>query len=243
MGHLRALLAAGVADPAGRLSRAAAALARPSASSCWRVERDRAAAPPWSAACHELFAAQAARTPDAAAVVAGGEALTYGELTRGPTAWPAACAGWGSGRRRGSASASSARRSWSSALLGRAQGRRRLRAARSGLSGGAPGLMLADAGAAVLVTQAGLAARLPAAGRAPVLRRRRRRERIAAERGGDPGGRRSIRRPRLRHLHLGLDRPAQGGGVPHGRCRPLTRTRRARFAAGRAATGCSSSPR
>ena len=53
---------------------------------------------------------------------------------------------------RGSASASSARRSWSSALLGDPQGGRRLRAARPGLSARAPGVHAGGRRGAVLLT-------------------------------------------------------------------------------------------
>ena len=55
------------------------------------------------------------RTPDAVAVAAGGDALTYASSTRGPTASRTACRRSASAPRSSSASASRARSTWSSA--------------------------------------------------------------------------------------------------------------------------------
>ena len=103
---------------------------------------------------------------------------------------------------------------------GGAQGRRGLRAARSGLSAGAPGLhagRLRSPGAGV----ARRSRRPPGGGAGPAPGAARRRPR--ADRGaGARGPRRSAGagEPRLRHLHLGLDRQAEGGGDPARRHRP-----------------------
>ncbi len=62
---------------------------------------------------------QAARTPDATALVSGAERLTYAELERRVRpAWPPRCAAGASGRRRGWGSAPSARLELVVALLG-----------------------------------------------------------------------------------------------------------------------------
>ena len=61
---------------------------------------------------HQLFAAQAARSPEAVAVVFEGDRLTYGELDARAISWPIACAPWAWVPRCWSASASSARPRW-----------------------------------------------------------------------------------------------------------------------------------
>ena len=89
-----------------------------------------------------LRGAGARARPDAVALVYGGDERSPTRELDAPReparAAPARARGRAGDAR--SASASSARSSWSSALLGDPQGRRRLRAARSGLPGGAPGL-------------------------------------------------------------------------------------------------------
>ena len=104
------------------------------------------------------------------------------------------------------------------ALLARAQGRRRLRAARSGLSG-------ASACADILETRRRSRVLLTESGATRSDARCRRWRHVLCLDGGD--GRRDRRsadrtepaaarprRPRLRHLHLGLDRHAQGRHGP-----------------------------
>ena len=148
-------------------------------------------------------------------VVAGGERLTYGELDRArrPAGPRAARARGGAG---GARSASALERS-PELVVGaarRAQGGRRLRAARSRLPARAPGASCWRTPApAVLLDRAALlgACRLTG-GRVVAAGRRGRPDDAAGER------RRAVERgqPRLRDLHLGLDRAAQGGGrSPH----------------------------
>ena len=62
---------------------------------------ERTSAPlPRERGLHRLFAEQAARTPEAVAVVFGEERLSYrGARPPRPTAWRTACAGWEPGRR------------------------------------------------------------------------------------------------------------------------------------------------
>ncbi len=80
-GHLRNLLAAAVAGPETPVSRLPllAAGERRQLLGEWN---DTAAGDPGRLAVEELFAAQAARTPEAVAVTAGGSALSYRELER-----------------------------------------------------------------------------------------------------------------------------------------------------------------
>ncbi|HEX8273037.1 MAG TPA: amino acid adenylation domain-containing protein [Longimicrobiaceae bacterium] len=77
-GHFRALLKAAVADPDRRLS----GLPLMDAAERARVVREWSATPaePPELPVHAMVAAQAARTPDAVAVEAGGERLRYAEL-------------------------------------------------------------------------------------------------------------------------------------------------------------------
>ena len=114
----------------------------------------------------------------------------------------------------------------------RPQGRRRLRAARSRLSGRSGwrfGLTDSGAAAAGHRGEAGSAGSLPAGLRAvrldletwPARRRSRRRPTLLARHSG------------LRHLHLGLHRPAQGrGGDPRATWRGCSRPRSACFGFG-----------
>jgi amino acid adenylation domain-containing protein len=78
LGHLRLLLEGMMAAPAGRLSE----LARLTPEEQELLDRQNrtAAAFPDRLCAHELFEAQAARTPDAVAVVCGGRQMTFREL-------------------------------------------------------------------------------------------------------------------------------------------------------------------
>ena len=72
-------------------------------------------------------------------------------------------------------------------------------------------------GAAVLLTDGGVLARLPAGARPPVVLLGTTRAMAAESADADwPGAWRSAGRPRLRDLHLGLDRQAQGSRGAHG---------------------------
>ena len=77
---LETLLAAVAADPGARVSE----LPLLPEAERWQVLEawNDTPAPAWESPVHELFAAQAARTPDATALVCRGEALSYSELDR-----------------------------------------------------------------------------------------------------------------------------------------------------------------
>ncbi len=79
-GHLETLLAAMAADPLGRLSELS--LLRESERAQLLAGSSAASLGHAPACVHELFSAQAARTPDLTAVSFGGETLSYGELER-----------------------------------------------------------------------------------------------------------------------------------------------------------------
>ena len=174
---------------------------------------DAGAATRGRAGClHELFAAQARRTPEAAALVCGARALSYGELDGAgrPAGAPPAAAGGGAGGAGGGLPGALAGAGGGAA--GGAQGGRRLRAARSRLSARAAGAACwRTAERRVLIDRGGRrgasgvldAARCVRLDRERESRRRRRR---IARSGGDGG------QPGLRDLHLGLDGPAEGGG-------------------------------
>ena len=210
--HFRRLLESVVADPDRPVSaaRMLTAAERVQQMVSWN---DTEAAYPADACLHDLFEAQAARTPDATALVWGTERLTYRELNRranrvarelrargvGPEVLVGLCVERTPAMVVGAA--------------GRAQGRRGVRAARSGLSGGAAGVhapRLRGGGAGDAAEprrEAGRARperRLP--GRPGVPRADRRRRRRASGLG------RHAEQPGLRDLHLRLDRPAEGRG-------------------------------
>ena len=94
-GHLEVLLAAMAADPERRLSEVPLLFGAERAQVLQGWSGPRADYPP--ALVHELVAAQAARTPDAAAVVFGGETLTYAALERRADRLAAHLAGLGVG--------------------------------------------------------------------------------------------------------------------------------------------------
>jgi amino acid adenylation domain-containing protein len=79
--HWRALLAGAVADSGSRLS-ALSLLEAVERQQLLREWSDAAPVPGGITPVHELFAAQAARHPDAVALVCGDQILTYGELAR-----------------------------------------------------------------------------------------------------------------------------------------------------------------
>jgi amino acid adenylation domain-containing protein len=93
--YLAALLAAAAADPRRRLSELAllGAAERHQLLDEWNDTAAAAAARP----VHELVAAQAARTPEAPAVIAGGECLSYRELMRRAAGLAATLRGLGLG--------------------------------------------------------------------------------------------------------------------------------------------------
>ncbi|HSU82944.1 MAG TPA: condensation domain-containing protein, partial [Thermoanaerobaculia bacterium] len=80
VGHLLTLLAGAVAEPRTRLSELPLLTAAESAELAAWSRPPRPPSPPWRV--HERVAARAALHPDAEAVVAGGESLSYGELLR-----------------------------------------------------------------------------------------------------------------------------------------------------------------
>ena len=192
---------------------------------CWRrrsgahvldgVERDRAADVRPTLPAVELFEAQAARTPDAVAVVVGDESADLrASWTRAaePAGAPPARAGRGSGGAWwGSVPGALARDGGRRAR--HPQGGRRVRAAGPGVSrpSGWPSCSRTRA-RRCWSTQTGAggpAARHRAcAGRCSTPRRTR----STAPDAGAPRIERSTRTTRLRDLHLGLDRQAQGRG-------------------------------
>ena len=192
---------------------------------------------------HELFEAQAARTPDAVAVRFEEESLTYAraERARQPARAPPAAARRGPGGAGGDLPG--ARPGDGGRRPGRAQGRRRVRAAGPRLPGRAAGVhagRLRRPGAA----HAGGAAR-----RAPGARGRGGGEpgrRGGGDRGGErgePGERRGAGIAGVRHLHLRLHRRAQGGAdrAPQRRA-PVQRHGRVVRLRRRATCGRSSTP-
>ncbi|HTG35649.1 MAG TPA: non-ribosomal peptide synthase/polyketide synthase [Thermoanaerobaculia bacterium] len=78
LGHLATLLGGASADPSRRLSELPLlpAAERRQILAEWNATAE----PAWEGPVDELFAAQAARTPEAVAVICRGEPLTYGEL-------------------------------------------------------------------------------------------------------------------------------------------------------------------
>ncbi|HEU0079606.1 MAG TPA: amino acid adenylation domain-containing protein, partial [Longimicrobiaceae bacterium] len=81
VGHFGYLLEQVAADPSRRVSRVSL-LRGPERTQVLEARNETAADYPCGLRIHESFAAQAARTPDAVAVVSGDESLTYAELDR-----------------------------------------------------------------------------------------------------------------------------------------------------------------
>ncbi len=201
-------------DPRTPVCGPAPADARASASRWSRLATARSCEHPRDPLLHELVLAQAARTPDAVALVWGTERLTYRELIGERSARMAGAAARG---RRGAGGAG--RR------LPRPQAGAAGRPARGAARRAAPtcrstpptrkerlAAILEDSGAPVLVTEERLpaaAARTRARGScAPIVWT------TASDvlRSTPDATRRRSRAPSgLPHLHLGLDRPAQGG--------------------------------
>ena len=166
---------------------------------------------------HELFAAQAARTPGAVALVHGDRTLTYAELDRlsDRLAHGLARRGVGPDVRVGICAERSPEMVVALLAILKAGG------AYVPLDPAYPAerlaYMLADAAVPVLLTQQRLLERLPphgARGRAPG--RPARRGRAPRRRRPPARGRRHARAPGVRHLHLRLHRPPQGhrGAAP-----------------------------
>ena len=185
---------------------------RPSASRRARgVERHDAAVPAGRPPSTQLFEAQAARTPDA--VARRGRAScssTYGELDRRANQLAHRLRALGVGpeaarRRLPGAVARAGRRP-----ARRPEGRRRLRPARPGLPAERLAYMLEDA----RCCRSSLTHARPCAERVPRSASPVECRCWSPRGGGDTAsGRRGARaagRPRLRDLHLGLHRPAQG---------------------------------
>ena len=207
VGRLVRLLAAAITDPdraIGRLDILAPA-ERHTILHAWN-DTARAIS---SATLPELFAAQAARTPDAVAVELGDQSLSYGELDARSSQLAHHLRGLGVGPEVVVGLCAERSPEMVVAMLGILK------------SGGAylpldPSYprerltyMLEDAGAPVLVTHSALLERLPANG-ARVVRLDADQPTIAAaarhRAGRSPAG----TQHRLRHLHLGLNRTAEG---------------------------------
>ena len=180
-----------------------------------RLERDGSARTRRDACVHELFEAQARRTPDAVAVVVRGRAAHLRRArTRARTGWRSTCARWASAPTCASACASSASLEMVVALLAVLK------------AGGAyVPLDPALSARAARVHARGQRARARADARphrrgacSELLRgarcgaRRRRRCRALGARAGERSATRRAERaqPGLRDLHLRLDGPAQG---------------------------------
>ena len=235
-GHLRTLL-----EGVGRGTRTRAVAALPlldeagAPAAARRVERHRRRRPGGPLRSHELFEAQAARTPGRGrGRRSRTEPLTYRELDARANRSRATCARLGVGPETlvGDLLRALAR----SMVVGaarRAQGRRRVRAARPGATRASgwpscsrtPARGARDSRRRLVASLPRLAARETrrSTRTGPLVEGRRRRTRASA--------RRRDRQPRVRHLHLGLDRPPKG---VHGH-----RTARSSTAC----TGCSASLR
>lgn len=159
--HFRVLLEDAAADPARRISRLA--LLREEERRRTLVEWNDTSADYPHACVHELFAAQAARMPEAVAIVHGGERMTYGELDHradllahylrrrgvGPESRVAVCAG---------------RSPWMIvAVLGALKAGAAYVPLDPSYPPGRLSFMLEDSGAQVLLTQEQFAGALPAA--------------------------------------------------------------------------------
>ena len=214
-GHSRTLLGGGRGEPGRRLSELPL-LDRgraPAAPAEWRGSRAGARAPGGTLPPRALRGPGGAhaRTPWPSVAAETGSDLRRARRAA-PTGWPAACARRASGPRSLVALLPASARRPGRRPARRAQGRRRLRAARPRLSRGAARLHAGGHRPAVLLIASALAAELAAAlpaGRSALCLDGRDRA------PGRTASRRPVRgpagEPRLRDLHLGLDRPPQGG--------------------------------
>ncbi|HTX85470.1 MAG TPA: amino acid adenylation domain-containing protein, partial [Streptosporangiaceae bacterium] len=116
-----------------------------------------------------LFEAQAARSPEAAAVVCEGTVLSYGELNARANRLARVLAAWGAGPESVVAVVLERSAGLVVALLGVLKAGAAYLPVDPGYPAGRVAFMLADAGPACVITTAGLAAGLPRAGGAPVL--------------------------------------------------------------------------
>ena len=211
--HFLILLAAALADPARRLS-ALPLMPEPERQQVlvdWnRTARDSMLDRP----VHERVAERSRSAPAALAVRSGAAELSYGDLDAAAERLARRLAGLGvlPESRVGLLLPRSPELAVAALAVGKAGG------AYLPIDPGHPperwAVLLADAGARVVVTTAALARRAPpgssrARHRDP--RRRRRRGRRGGRRGGAPRRYDGPRRPRLCHLYLGVDRPAERG--------------------------------
>ncbi len=207
IGRLVRLLEAAVADPEraiGSLEILAPA-ERVTILHAWN-DTARATVP---ATLPDLFAEQAAQTPDAIAVVHEDVSLTYRELDRRANQLAHHLRGLGVGPEVVVGLCVER----SPAMLVGLMGILKAGGAYLPLDPGYPAerlaFMLEDAGAPVLVTQSVLLDRLPAHG-ARIVRLDADAPAIAARPTSAPDARARSAQPRLRHLHLGLHRRAEG---------------------------------
>ena len=163
---------------------------------------------------HELFAEQAARTPDAAAIRFAGRTTTYAELERSANRLARHLRALGVGPEARVGLCVERTPEMVAAMLGDPQGRRRLRAARPRLPGRAPGVHAGGRrrGRGGVARAAGGRASRRASRACCWTRRRSASPRSPTPRPGCGGA----REPGVRALHLRLHRPAQGraGGAP-----------------------------
>jgi amino acid adenylation domain-containing protein len=161
VGHFEQLLAGIVANPKARLSE----LALLSEAERHRLLvgwNDTAAAYPSERCVHKLFAEQAARTPDAVAVVFEGRQLSYGELDRRANQVAHHLRGLGVGPEVVVGLCVERSLEMVVGLLGILKAGGAYLPLEPSYPGERLGYMLADAGAAVLVTMTELADRVPA---------------------------------------------------------------------------------
>ena len=223
-GQLAVLHAAALADPERRLSE----LPYLTVAERRRLLAEWSDAPPLAGPVRrleELVAAQAVRTPQATALIAGTERLTYRDLDRWAERIAALLAARGIEPEERVAIALARGPAMVAAILGvlKAGGaylpldpaypRERL------------AFMLADSGARWVLTQESLLAALPESAAEPLLLDGGP-EALPPPAAGGASGARRRRPPRLPDLHLRLDRAAEGGGD-----RPPQRRRPARVGA------------
>ncbi len=207
-GRLVRLLEAAVADPERPIG-ALDILGPGERRTLLREWNDTARAVP-ALSLPELVAAQAARSPDAIAVVGEDETLTYGELAARANRLAHHLRGLGVGPETAVGLCVARSPAMVVGLLGILQAGGAYLPLDPSYPPARLAFMLADARATVLVTEEALADVLPPdhAARDRAARRRRRRHRRLP---GDPAAARARPAPpRLRHLHLRLHRNPQG---------------------------------